>query len=142
MATRSLLTLIKLQKTKVDDQRQLLARLQEQLDMINHEIEQLKLEQALQQALLHDNPEMALTYGEYLKQSLKKEKLLERKRRTAEQAVDIAHSKLAELFEEQKRYEIAQRQREEEEAREEAVRETKTLDEVGSIGFIRKQKER
>lgn len=138
MAVKSLLTLIKLQKTKVDDQRQLLARLQEQLDRILAEIEAHKIEQAMQQALLHDNPSMAMTYGEYIKESLKKEKLLDRKRRTADQAVSLAHDKLSELFEEQKRYEIAQRQREEEEAREEAVRETKTLDEVGSIGFIRK----
>lgn len=142
MATQSLHTLIKLQKTKVDDQRQLLARLHEQLEIILNDLETLKIEQAMQQAILHDNPEMSITYSEYLKQCLKKEALLNRKKRTAEQAVDIAHERLAELFEEQKRYEIAQRQREEEEAREEAVRETKTLDEVGSISFIRKHKKK
>ncbi len=142
MATRSLQTLIKLQKTKVDDQRQLLTRLREQLDLVLAEIETLRIEQATQQALLRTMPEMAVTYSDYLQESLKKEKLLDRKRRTAEKAVDIAHDRLSELFEEQKRYEIAQREREEEEARAEAVRETKTLDEVGSVTYIRKQRRR
>lgn len=137
---KDLYPLIKLQKMKVDEQRLLLAKLQEQLDAIEKELESLKIEQALQAAQVKQNPAMALTYGDYIKSSLEHEKMLERRKRTAIQALDLARTALSELFEEQKRYEIAQQQREEEEAREEAARETKTLDEVGSVSFTRKKK--
>lgn len=136
---KSLATLIKLQKTRVDEQRMLVARLQDQLASIEAGLAALRAQQEQQRVLVRELPEMALTYGEYVKTSLQQEALLMKKRRTAEMAVNAALDKLAELFEEQKRYELAERNRIEEEEREEARRETITLDEVGSIGFTRKK---
>lgn len=137
---KSLATLIKLQKTKVDEQRIILMKMQEQLEIICGKIQALIEEQAQQKKLIHQEPSLALTYGEYVKVALKKMEELEKRKRAAEIAVSLAHDKLAEVFEEQKRYELAEKNRLEEEEREEQRRETHVLDEVGSISFTRKMK--
>ncbi len=136
---KSLVTLIKLQKTYVDEQRLVLVKLQEQLQAIQNKILAAHALQEQQKELLHKNPDMGLTYGDYLEQYLKKLELFEKEKDTMKYAIELALDKLAGLFEEQKRYEIAQRQRDEEEKRIEADRETKILDEVGSVSFVRKK---
>lgn len=136
---KSLATLIKLQKTKVDEQRLLLAKLQEQLAAVIAQIKDIVDQQAAQRALIMQEPSMALTYESYLQNSLKQLKLLEKRKVTMEYAVNVALDKMAELFEEQKRYELAERNRLEEEEAEEQRKETHFLDEVGSIGFVRKK---
>ncbi|HBM90370.1 MAG TPA: hypothetical protein DD400_00595 [Rhodospirillaceae bacterium] len=136
---KSLVTLIKLQKTYVDEQRVVLAKLQEQLQTIEDKIVAQHVLQEQQKELLHENPDMGLTYGDFLEQQLKKKEALEKEKGVMEYAIELALDKLAGLFEEQKRYEIAQQQREEEEKRIEADRETKILDEVGSVSFVRKE---
>jgi hypothetical protein len=54
-------------------------------------------------------------------------------------AVKIAQDKLAELFEEQKRYEIAEEQRIEDEDKAARHRDTLALDEVGGVMHERKK---
>lgn len=139
---KSLSTLIKLQKNYVNDQRLMVAMLQEQLAGIENDIQLFHEQQAQQRVLVTQHPEMALTYGEYLQQCVIKEELLQKKRRTAELALGYARDKLAELFEGQKRYELAEQARLEEEARVEAQKETQRLDEIGSVSFVRKKKKR
>ncbi len=139
---KSLATLIKLQKVRVDEQRIMLAKLQEQLARAEQELQALRNQMEAQKKLLRRNPDMALTYGAYLKEALKSQALLEKRLRTAQQAVAIARDKLAEVFEEQKRYEIAEAKRLEDEAREEAHKETMFMDEVGSVSFVRKKRKK
>ncbi len=137
---KSLKTLIKVQKSRVDEQRLLVASLQEQLTRVENDIRQLEQQKEEQKKLVGKNPELGLTYGAYIKEATVKSRALEKKRKTAEMAVQIALDKMAELFEEQKRYEIAEENRIEEERREEARKERITLDEIGSIGFVRKKR--
>ena len=137
---KSLATLIKLQKTRVDEQRLIVAKMQEQLSIVLMQIDRLRDEQEQQKALLHEHPTYALTYGDYVKRTLREMEGLQRKRKAAELAVSFALEKLAEVYEEQKRYELAEQNRIEEEEREEQQRERHTLDEVGSVSFIRKRK--
>ncbi len=137
---RSLATLIKLQKARVDEQRIMLAKLQEQLEKAEKDLQALRDQMEAQKKLLRKNPDMSLTYGAYLKEALKREELLEKRRKTAEYAVSIARDKLAEVFEEQKRYELAEAKRLEDEAKEEAHKETLFMDEVGSVSFVRKKR--
>jgi flagellar protein FliJ len=140
--TKSLATLIKLQKTRVDEQRLLLAKLQEQVEAIEKAILVLKEDQEQQRVLLEREPSAGLTYGDYLDESLKKKKALEKRKTAAVMAVNLTRDRLAEVFEEQKRYELAEKNRIEEEEREEQRQETHTLDEVGSVSFIRGKKGR
>jgi hypothetical protein len=64
---------------------------------------------------------------------------LEKQRQIGTAAVEAARLKLTELFEEQKRYEIAEAARLEAEKKEERRRETIELDEVGGVTYTRKK---
>jgi len=137
---KSLATLIKLQKTRVDEQRQQLALLHDVLDRIENDIAQLEISKAREQASSQDDA-ARLTYGAFLKSMIAKGRELEKNRQTVIEAVKIAQDKLAELFEEQKRYEIAEEQRIEAEARGERRRETLELDEIGGVMHERKREQ-
>jgi hypothetical protein len=139
---KSLTTLIKLQKTYVDEQRIHLATLQERLESIIRQIAAHQIEMAREQVAAENNEEARTTYGAYLEAAVIKAKILEKDREAAAIAVDIARAKLAELFEEQKRYEIAQQAREAAELAEEQKRERMTLDEVSSVQYTRKKDKR
>ena len=135
---KSLQTLIKLQKMLVDEQRQHLSTLQDHLERIEQIITQLEINKAREQVAAQDN-EARTTYGAYLQQMIGQGRDLEKERQTAAMAVKIAQDKLAELFEEQKRYEIAEAQRIEKANSEERRRETIELDEVGSVAYERRR---
>lgn len=134
---KSLITLIKLQKTRVDEQQQLLAKMQEQLDMIVNSIAELEIKKAREQVSAQENAEARLTLGNFLKVAVQQGRTLEKQRLIAIAAVEAARAKLAELFEEQKRYEIAMAARLEAQQHEERRRETILLDEVGSVSYMR-----
>lgn len=137
----SLSTLIKLQKTRVDEQRQQLAKLQEHLDAIETQITQLEIAKAREQVAAEQNPEARTTYGAFLKSAVVKGRELDKQRQIAVDAVDIAHQELIALFEEQKRYEIAETARIAAERKEELRRETIELDEIGGMVHERGKKE-
>jgi len=139
---KSLAPLIKLQKTRVDEQRLILAKLQVRLEEILGQIAEHEIRQAREQLAVQEHPEMGLTYGAFVKKALRRSRELEKERVVAAKAVEIARERLAEVFEEQKRYEIAEEQRSEEERREELRQETIELDEIGSVFHVRKKKAR
>ena len=132
-------TLIKLQKSLVDEQRLYLARLQEMLDGIMQRIAQLEIERARELIMAANNPEARATYSAFIKRMAEKSQALEQERQAMAHAVDLAHLKLTELFEEQKRYEIAEEARIDAEEKEERRQENIMLDEVGSITHERQK---
>jgi len=139
---KNLKTLVKLQKTKVDEQRIVLLKVQTILDEIIISIENLEKDKKKQEELLHKEPEVGMTYADYLNQYINKKEHLHKKKESTQYAVDLARNQLAELFEEQKRYEIALQKRIDEAKQEEQRKERLYLDEVGSTSFLRKKKER
>jgi hypothetical protein len=136
---KSLSTLIKLQKTHVDEQRVALARLQARLDDIEKSVAELEIRKAREQVAAQESPESRVTYGAFLKSAVKQGRELEKERQVSVVAVEIARQKLTELFEDQKRYEIAEAARVAAEEQEERRRETKDLDEVGGMSHQRKK---
>ncbi len=136
---KGLPTLIKLQKTLVDEQRVVLTRLQDNLDRVETAIRNLEAEKIREQQAAKKKPEEAVTYGAFVKRALKRGQQLERDRQVAEAAVLAARDKLAELFEEQKRYEIAAANRDAAERKEGARRERIELDEIGGVTHERKK---
>lgn len=133
-------TLIKMQKVYVDEQRLFLAELHARRQAFEDAIKALKELAEEQRRLLREKPEMGLTYGAFLVRHVKRVEALEKERALLDREIVCALDKLAALFEEQKRYEIAKEQREEERARQEAARETAVLDEIGSVAFARKKR--
>ncbi|MDR3424408.1 MAG: hypothetical protein P4M13_04930 [Alphaproteobacteria bacterium] len=138
MKRKSFATLIKLQKNLVDEQRQQLARLLDHLERIEGQIAQLEILKAREQAAAQDLAARA-TYGAFLKNMIIKGQALEKDRQMAALAVKIAQDRLAVLFEDQKRYETAEAQRLEEEAKEERRLETIELDEIGGVRHERQR---
>ncbi len=136
---KSLSTLIKLQKTRVDEQRQHLARLQARLQEIENQIAQLEIKKAREQVAAEQSAEARTTYGVFLKVAVKRGRELDRERQIAAAAVEAAHNILIEIFEEQKRYEIAEEARVAAEDKEERRRERIELDEVGGVVHERKK---
>lgn len=137
---KSLQTLIKLQKSLVDEQQIQLSKLQARLSDIENQIAELQMVMAREQVLVQAHPESKLTYGAFVKASIKRERELEKQRRIAADAVEIARNKLGDLFAEQKRYEIAEEARIAEELKEENRLETLEMDEIGGINYTRKRK--
>lgn len=137
---RGLKTLVKLQKTRVDEQRQVLAKLQTHLDRVNKDIVNFEAIKERERIIFKRNPELGMTYGEFVKFAIVRTQELEKSRKAAESAVEMARDRLAQLFEEQKRYEIAIENRKAEIKKEENRRETVTFDEIGSVSYARKMK--
>ena len=140
MPTAPLITLIKLQKTRVDEQRLHLEKLQARLEEIEKEIMELEIKKAREQIVAEQNAESRATYGAFVKAAVKKGRQLEKDRNVAAAAVDVARDRLTELFEEQKRYEIAHQARLDAEAAEERRRERIELDEIGGVTHQRNTK--
>lgn len=138
---KNLALLIKLQKTLVDEQRILLAKLQNQLQEIENRIAEHEIMMVREQIAAKESAEASLTYGAFVKTCIDQGRELEKQRHISMSAVDIAREKLSELFEEQKRYEIAEEQRLKTEQKEERRLETIEMDEIGSVGFVRKDKD-
>jgi len=134
---KSLATLIKLQKNAVDEQRIILGKLQTRLERIEAEIAAHDARRREEEKLFTDHPDMGMTYGAYVRAAILKARALQKQRQSAAAAVEIARDKLAEVFEAQKRYELAEEARLAREEKEEQRRETAFLDEVGSVSFVR-----
>jgi flagellar export protein FliJ len=130
-------TLIKLHKAEVDEQRQMLAKLQNFLDGLDHQLAELQIEQAREQLTAKRDAAAALTYGAYIKEALAKQEALAQRRISAAAAVELARDRLANLFEAQKRYEIVAANREAEALKAEQRAERIELDEIGNVRFAR-----
>lgn len=137
---KGLTTLIKLQKTKVDEQRQFLSKLQNNLDALEQQIAAHEIEKTREQLVAETHPEASLTYGAFIKGAVQKTRQFESERHALLTAVEEARSVLIMLFEEQKRYEIAENLSHQAELKEERRQETLELDEIGSVQFTRKKK--
>lgn len=137
---KSLETLIKLQKTRVDEQRIHLSNLQDHLTAIENQIAELEITIVREQITAQENPESKLTYGAFIKASVQLGRELEKQRCVASDAVEVARNKLSDLFAEQKRYEVAEEARVEAERKAESRRDTLQMDEIGSINYTRKKK--
>jgi len=136
---KSLATLIKLQKTRVDEQRLHLARIEEHLAQIEQAIRDLNEQKKREQVAAKKDTANAVTYGAFLKRTIRRGRELDKERLVAIEAVRLARERLAELFEEQKRYELAQQHRDEQARREESRRLTIELDEIGGITHQRRK---
>ena len=135
---KSFATLIKLQKNRVDEQRQILSQLQDLLDQVDARIAELEIIKARELDAAQDMSTRA-SYGAFLKGAVERGRILEKERHIAGLAVKSAQDKLIELYEEQKRYETAEAQRLEEEAQELRRVERIELDEVGGVMLERQR---
>lgn len=136
----SLQTLTRIQKFKIDEQRKILVEFQNQeetlqhrLDTLNQEFEQEK-KTSLKLGLVGD-------FGAYVKRYLKTKESLENQLAAVRQKIEEIREIIADMFKEQKTYEIVDRERKKREEKEFSDKEQKMLDEIGTNTYIKKHKE-
>lgn len=140
MVQAGLATLIKLTRTRLDEQRQMLMAMLDQLERVECEIAVLEARRLVEQQAVSADPTIAFTYGEFLRRYVDLSRNLMQKKVVAANAVEAVRVRITALFEEQKRYELTEATRLEAEKREEARLEMVDLDESGRNVFLRKQK--
>lgn len=138
---KSLATLIKLQKSLVDEQRRMLADLQNIFDRIEAEIAALQAAQrAEEEQARHAPSEMNVTLPHFIAKTKARLAQLTQAREDALVAIEQARDRLGELFETQKRYEIIRDHREAEAEAERARQERLELDEIAETTHQRRAK--
>lgn len=137
---KSLETLIKLEKARVDDHRRMLSQLQDVLDRIEQEIADLIAARQNEEAVASDAaPAERLTLEPFLAHLRQRLEQLTQAKADAEAAIETARERLAEVFETQKRYEIIRDQRAAAAEAEEKRQEQLTLDETAAVTHQRKE---
>ena len=128
---KQLETLIKMHKLNVDEQRRVLAAKQAEADAIMMAIAALQanLELEKERAANSNEPEVTFSIGHYIKEQLKIHDRMQRDLSEKEREVNLERNKLALMFEELKRYEIAEANWQEEQRKAEQKAENKVYDE-------------
>lgn len=124
-------TLIRLAKLEVDNRRRLLADLLEQDAAFDRAIDRLDGEVAAERQKARESPEYGGGFAAYARHAANRRKALIDRKAALAADIDAARDRLAEAFEEQKKYEITAERQDEEEAAEENKREQQDLDELG-----------
>ncbi len=128
---KQLETLIQMHKLYVDEQRRVLSVKLAEADAIMMAIATLQanLETEKERAAHSAEPEVSYSIGMYIKEQLKKNDRLQRALSEKEREVTAERNALSVMFEELKRYEIAQEHWIEEQRKAEQTAENKTYDE-------------
>ena len=84
---------------------------------------------------------MAADFGAYVKRYLKIRESLENQLVAVRKKIEEVRDIIAEMFKEQKTYEIVDRRRKEAEEKELSDKEQKMLDEIGTNAYIKKHKD-
>ena len=134
--------LIRLTKFRLDDMRRLLAQLHAESDMLRRAIADHDAEVVREREVARENTESRLVFGAYLRRMSDRRDQLMAAVRDVEIRIATATDELAEIFMEQKRLEIVEQNRIDEERREVARKETQVLDETGAIAHLRRKASR
>ena len=110
--SETLETLIRLHRWQVDERRRQVAELEALAEKLRQELVKLAEERAREQVAAGANLLTRHVYPGYIRRALQRQKTLEQSLAEAEQQTAQARDVLAEAFQELKRYEIAQANRE------------------------------
>ncbi|MBQ8631563.1 MAG: flagellar export protein FliJ [Alphaproteobacteria bacterium] len=133
----SLKTLQRIQKFNIDEQRKILVDLQTKQDQLKVEFARLNQNYEAEKAYAVQHPGLG-NFGAFVKHYLEKKEALESAIDKMQQAIEEVRDRIADMFKEQKTYEIVDDNRRKREIKEENDKEQKMLDEVGTNTYIKK----
>lgn len=133
----SLKTLQRIQKFNIDEQRKILVDLQTKQDQLKIELARLNQGYESEKNYAAQHPGWG-NFGAYVKRYLEKKETLEAAIAQMQQAIEEVRDRIADMFKEQKTYEIVDDNRRKREIKEENNKEQKMLDEVGTNTYIKK----
>lgn len=134
-------SLIKVKRHELDEKRQVLGRLNEELSALHEKKQQLLDDLAREKNLAAVDVEIARSFGPYLTRTLQRVEGLDTEIHDKMQEIQAATLVVQEAYLEVKKLEVTQERRDEEENQRLAKIETNTLDEIGLETFRRNNKE-
>ena len=135
----ALKTLTRIQKFQIDEQRKILSELQEKQDILQAQLEQLNRDFEQEKEFARNNAGVG-DFGGYVKRYMQQRENLEMQVAVLEKKIEHERDVMADMFKEQKTYEIVDDQRTKRAAKEEEQKMQKVLDEIGTNSFLKNHK--
>ena len=135
----ALKTLTRIQKFQIDEQRKILSELQEKQDILQAQLEQLNRDFEQEKGFARNNAGVG-DFGAYVKRYMQQRENLEMQIAVLEKKIEHERDVMADMFKEQKTYEIVDDQRTKRAAKEEEQKMQKVLDEIGTNSFLKNHK--
>ena len=135
----ALKTLTRIQKFQIDEQRRILSELQEKQDILQAQLEQLNRDFEQEKEFARNNAGVG-DFGAYVKRYMQQRENLEMQVAVLEKKIEHERDVMADMFKEQKTYEIVDDQRTKRAAKEEEQKMQKVLDEIGTNSFLKNHK--
>ena len=135
----ALKTLTRIQKFQIDEQRKILSELQEKQDILQAQLEQLNRDFEHEKEFARNNAGVG-DFGAYVKRYMQQRENLEMQIAVLEKKIEHERDVMADMFKEQKTYEIVDDQRTKRAAKEEEQKMQKVLDEIGTNSFLKNHK--
>ena len=135
----ALKTLTRIQKFQIDEQRKILSELQEKQDILQAQLEQLNRDFQQEKEFARNNAGVG-DFGAYVKRYMQQRENLEMQIAVLEKKIEHERDVMADMFKEQKTYEIVDDQRTKRAAKEEEQKMQKVLDEIGTNSFLKNHK--
>lgn len=135
----ALKTLTRIQKFQIDEQRKILSELQEKQDILQAQLEQLNRDFEQEKEFARNNVGVG-DFGAYVKRYMQQRENLEMQIAVLEKKIEHERDVMADMFKEQKTYEIVDDQRTKRAAKEEEQKMQKVLDEIGTNSFLKNHK--
>lgn len=135
----ALKTLTRIQKFQIDEQRKILSELQEKQDILQAQLEQLNRDFEQEKEFARNNAGVG-DFGAYVRRYMQQRENLEMQVAVLEKKIEHERDVMADMFKEQKTYEIVDDQRTKRAAKEEEQKMQKVLDEIGTNSFLKNHK--
>ena len=135
----ALKTLTRIQKFQIDEQRKILSELQEKQDILQAQLEQLNRDFEQEKEFARNNAGVG-DFGAYVKRYMQQRENLEMQIAVLGKKIEHERDVMADMFKEQKTYEIVDDQRTKRAAKEEEQKMQKVLDEIGTNSFLKNHK--
>ena len=134
--TSSLQTLSRIQKFKIDEQRKILVEFQNKEDELQNRLNNLCIEYENEKKI---SSELGIhsDFGAYTKRYLQTKAKLEHQLEIIRNKIEEIRDIIADMFKEQKTFEIVDKRRQEQANKELSEKEQKTLDEIGTNTYIK-----
>lgn len=133
----SLKTLERVKKFEIDEQRRILMQKLAREESLQNSLKNLIEEYENEKEFISQNPTLC-DFGTYTDQYLKKRRALEKQIADVQNEIEHLRDVMAEMFKEQKTFEIVSKNRKKRQEKEIAEQEQKLLDEVGTNAYIKK----
>ena len=138
---KSLKTLTRIKKFDIDEQRKLLVEQLNAEEQTLHELKLLTEKFESEKKFAQEKPNMCIDFGLYPKRYRQLRAALEIKHNGIRRRIEEIRDIIADMFKEQKTYEIIDTNRAKAEQKELAEKEQKLLDEVGTNSYIKHHKD-